>query len=1053
MKPIMNKLNWKNRNLCDTVKKLKSDLDTIQISIDNDPHNESLRRKGVDILGEYSVALEDEEKLMFQRAKVPIQFVNHFKSFLGPQQDMECLEMDSRIFKNKIDLQSACDMIRKVTREEIKDAMFSIDDNKALGPDGYTAKFFKKAWNIIGNDVCRAVEEFFLSGKLLGELNATLITLVPKITDNILLTQELLKGYDCAKGPKRCSMKIDIQKAYDTVNWTFLENALRMFGFHSKRVNWIMTCVSTLSYSICINGDRYRYFRGGRGLRQGDLMSPYLFTMVMEVFNLVLKQKISEENKFKYHFGCKKLQITHLYFAGDLLVLYHRDSTSVKVIKSALEDFSKISGLHPNLGKSTIFYGSMDNIYIANVLNILPFKRGKLLVRYLGVPLVSKKLGVKDCKGLIDKVKTRAYWASVFKLPKAVIKDIERIFKGFLWNRGELQKGKDKVSWKNVCQPKKYGGLGFNPLEQWNSALLIKHLWNVANKKDTLWIRWIHLINLWKSLMDLKDGVRSYMQYKVGNGYTISMWHDSWSLLPTLDTIVSKRKIYAAEFSNDASVADCIDNNGWMWLAQWFIDHPILNQYTVHILNENMEDKLMWCSKDGSIKNFTSYQAFVLWIASKEKLVTQDKLAQWYPNKSWKRPLCLKIEDSHKHLYFECDFSKLAWEEVQDIMNVKNLSNLSECLHKLASLPCKNSNWSIVRRLCIADIALLFAIRKVACFGGMPTGEVLIVGPIGWQQLRKCSQVPRVLVTCRSIDIANMILDESFAQLYDDDAVSLCCLGILQLVILCVESRRVVPDWMLRLENDRALKTWILESYRVTVISYFDRYNRYPRVAKGRFLGPMVIPFFEVRKYACSARLTPDDNEARSDWWISSRAYFDALYDQVERVPFDLSRQNMYEIPSDIYREFDEQKREIERNKKEVDNMKEEMRKFREEMNVQPVRTRDNEPLLAVSTLLGHVNSSYFNMGTPPNFQTPMQSQPGSSVWQRQMPAHSATQYWQPDTSSQPGSYYSFGQVPFHMGRQNLQTTIETHDDVDGIFYQNIPNRERRDSFSLASIN
>ncbi|GJX68121.1 hypothetical protein Tco_0303848 [Tanacetum coccineum] len=155
---------------------------------------------------------------------------------------------------------------------------------------------------------------------------------------------------------------------------------------------------------------------------------------------------------------------------------------------------------------------------------------------------------------------------------------------------------------------------------------------------------------------------------------------------------------------------------------------------------------------------------------------------------------------------------------------------------------------------------------------------------------------------------------------------------------------------------------------------------------------------------------------------------------------------------------FDEQKREIERNKKEVDNMKEEMRKFREGMNVQPVRKENNEPIIAdqhyalsdftqFQSTQGHVNSSYFNMGTPPNFQTPMQSQPGSSVWQRQMPVQSATQYWQPDTTSQPGSYYSFGQVPFHMGRQNLQTTSETHDDVDGIFYQNIPNRGRREQF------
>ncbi|GJX11014.1 hypothetical protein Tco_0200873, partial [Tanacetum coccineum] len=224
------------------------------------------------------------------------------------------------------------------------------------------------------------------------------------------------------------------------------------------------------------------------------------------------------------------------------------------------------------------------------------------------------------------------------------------------------------------------------------------------------------------------------------------------------------------------------------------------------------------------------------------------------------------------------------------------------------------------------------------------------------------------------IDIENMILDQSFAQLYDDDAVGLCCLGILQLVILGVKSKRVVPDWMNAdvkrwsplyvdeptNEDDSkkysicgytwAFKTWILESYRVTATTFFDRYNRYPRVAawnkkKGRFLGPMAIRFFEGNMPA--ARLTPDDNEARSDWWISSKAYFDGLIGEVERVPFDLSRQNMYEIPSDIYREFNEQKIEIERNKEEVDKIKEEMRLFKEKMNDQPVRQENNEPIIA----------------------------------------------------------------------------------------------------------
>ncbi|GJZ25460.1 hypothetical protein Tco_0569713 [Tanacetum coccineum] len=293
------------------------------------------------------------------------------------------------------------------------------------------------------------------------------------------------------------------------------------------------------------------------------------------------------------------------------------------------------------------------------------------------------------------------------------------------------------------------------------------------------------------------------------------------------------------------------------------------------------------------------------------------------------------------------------------------------------------------------------------------------------------------------IDIENAISGPTFAELYDDDAVSLCCLSILQLVILGVESRRMQKSNVGRLCMSLSLQMKMMRK-RIQSLDilghsrYFDRYNRYPRVAawskkKGRFLGHMVIPFFQGNMPA--ARLTPDDNEARSDRWISSNAYFDGFIGQVERVPFDLSCQNMYEIPSDIYREFDEQKGEIERNKKEVDNIKEEMRKFRQEMNVQLVRQENKEPIIVEQ----HYGLSDFSQ-----FQS---MQGGPSSFQGHMPAQSATQYWQPNTSSQPGSYYSFGRVPSHMGRQNLQTTIETHDDVDGIFDQNILNREKREQF------
>ncbi|GKA32927.1 probable inactive purple acid phosphatase 29 [Tanacetum coccineum] len=338
-------------------------------------------------------------------------------------------------------------------------------------------------------------------------------------------------------------------------------------------------------------------------------------------------------------------------------------------------------------------------------------------------------------------------------------------------------------------------------------------------------------------------------------------------------------------------------------------------------------------------------------------------------------------------------------------------------------------------------------------------------------------------------DIANAILGPTFADLYNEDAVAICCLGILQLVLLGYESKRKVPEWLLRIanevsigtiypwvhyvwptlyfslrnanvrrwgplyvdppanENDHtryslmgytwAFKTWILESFRVTAIRYYDHFNWYPRVAawnkkKGRFLAEMVISFFDGNIPV--ARLTPDDYEARSDWWISSRAYFDGFIDQVERVPFDLSRQNMYEIPSDIYRQFAEQQIELKKNKRDVDEIREEMLKLREEMNARPVRQENTAPII-VGQHYGFSDFSQFqsNQGgmssfKQPNFQTPMRSQPGSSDWQRQMPEQSANHYWQP--SSQPGSYYSFGQVPSHMRRPNLQTNIETQHDV-----------------------
>lgn len=243
-------------------------------------------------------------------------------------------------------------------------------------------------------------------GKLVNENQSAFIA-GRRITDNILLAQELLRGYNRKQKIKKCALKIDLQKACDTLDWKFLKSVLEQFGFHSKMVSWIMTCVTTTKFTLNVNGERIGYFNGGRGLRQGDPISPYLFTMSMEIFNLLMRKNINNAKKFKYHHGCKKLKITHLGFADDLIVFSHGDIKSVKVIKETLEEFSNLSGLKVNMQKSTIFFGGLSKPEQESIVQVLPFTIGKLPVRYLGVPMITKKLSISDCKPLIEKVRSR----------------------------------------------------------------------------------------------------------------------------------------------------------------------------------------------------------------------------------------------------------------------------------------------------------------------------------------------------------------------------------------------------------------------------------------------------------------------------------------------------------------------------------------------------------------------------------------------------------------------------------------------------------------------
>ncbi|GKC11905.1 putative ribonuclease H-like domain-containing protein [Tanacetum coccineum] len=209
-----------------------------------------------------------------------------------------------------------------------------------------------------GRKFNRAFKTKTTTRKLSGKFKTD--NVLRSIADNILLTQELMHNYHLDRGLPRCAFKVDIQKLYDIVDWDFLKKILAGFRFHTHMIGWIMECVTTTSFSISINGSLHGFFKGKRGLRQGDPLSIF-FTLIMEVLTLMLQRGVRNAYSFTYHRYCSKLELINLCFADDLFIFAHGDVDSAKIIKDALFEFKEVSGLVPSLPKSTT--------YFCNVLN------------------------------------------------------------------------------------------------------------------------------------------------------------------------------------------------------------------------------------------------------------------------------------------------------------------------------------------------------------------------------------------------------------------------------------------------------------------------------------------------------------------------------------------------------------------------------------------------------------------------------------------------------------------------------------------------------------
>ena len=140
-----------------------------------------------------------------------------------------------------------------------------------------------------------------------------------QILDGLVVTQEVIHSLKM-KNQKGVMIKLDLSKAYDRLNWKYLEEVLESFGFSKRWVKWIHSLISTPNFSILVNGTPSKTFNASRGIRQGDPLSPFLFILAAEGLGRYIKKERAA-NKIK---GLKlwgnELPLTHQQFVDDIML-------------------------------------------------------------------------------------------------------------------------------------------------------------------------------------------------------------------------------------------------------------------------------------------------------------------------------------------------------------------------------------------------------------------------------------------------------------------------------------------------------------------------------------------------------------------------------------------------------------------------------------------------------------------------------------------------------------------------------------------------------------
>ncbi|XP_057444580.1 uncharacterized protein LOC130736815 [Lotus japonicus] len=574
---------------------------------------------------------------------------------------------------------------------EVEEALKCMHPTKAPGSDGTRTLFYKKFWDIVGEDVTDLVLQILNGQKSPKDISHTLIVLIPKIkkpthtshyrpislcntlfklvtkvianrlklilpdivsenqsafVPNRLITDNALVAFECFHHMKsnrsrsgNIALKLDMTKAYDRVEWSFLERTLTHFGFPPQWIKVVMGCVNTVTFSVLINGSPDKCFAPGRGLRQGDPLSPYLFILCAEVLSAMFQHAIASKTLSGIRITPRAPVISHLFFADDSIIFAKASTQEAATILHILHSYEAASGQKINLDKSEISWSrGVLKTRVDELKLLLQMKAVASHPRYLGLPTLvgrsktqvfsfARDRGWKKLKGWKERTLSRAgrevlvksvaqaiptYIMGCFALPNSLCNHIESLISRFYWG-GDVDKRKlHWLSWGKITKRKAKGGLGFRSIKEFNQALLAKQWWRLRTNPNCLLARILkaryhpsselanaqigyHPSYTWRSILGAKSVIDNGSAWRIGNGRSVRIWKDKW--LPHMLTPRTGIGINTSDML-PVWVSELINNETHTWdtrkIAEFFTQPEAEMILKIPLPSQPRDDQLMW---------------------------------------------------------------------------------------------------------------------------------------------------------------------------------------------------------------------------------------------------------------------------------------------------------------------------------------------------------------------------------------------------------------------------------------------------------------------------